>query len=213
MIFGAMSPVALGQPPALDDRAPKSQVTARFRGRTDPEANCDSAQLRQRPFKTAGRMWIKRLHPLVRNQSAHDLDAAVDDAKQRESSEQVTGQLTDGRVKPSASDKEEVGSSSLPRPTPLDQAKHSSLAILLLDHDTSCDTNPRWRFSGARQEGRPTHPRAIDQLPSGAYRVRVYAGADPLTGKRHDLIEVMPAGPKAQSEAEKVRTRLAAPPM
>ena len=48
----------------------------------------------------------------------------------------------------------------------------------------------------------------IDQLPSGAYRVRVYAGIDPLTGKRHDLTEVVPAGPKAESEAEKVRTRL-----
>jgi hypothetical protein len=38
--------------------------------------------------------------------------------------------------------------------------------------------------------------------------VRVYAGVDPLTGKRHDLIETVPAGPKAEAEAEKVRTRL-----
>jgi integrase len=49
---------------------------------------------------------------------------------------------------------------------------------------------------------------AVDQLPSGAYRVRVYAGADPLTGTRHDLVEVVPAEPKAEAEAEKVRTRL-----
>jgi integrase len=48
----------------------------------------------------------------------------------------------------------------------------------------------------------------VDRLPSGAYRVRVYAGADPLTGRRHDLVEVVPAGPKAEAEAEKVRTRL-----
>lgn len=32
---------------------------------------------------------------------------------------------------------------------------------------------------------------AVDELPSGALRVRVYAGADPLTGKRHDLVEVI----------------------
>jgi integrase len=47
-------------------------------------------------------------------------------------------------------------------------------------------------------------------LPSGSFRVRVYAGIDPLTGKRHYLREVVPAGPKAAREAEKVRTRLLA---
>jgi hypothetical protein len=31
---------------------------------------------------------------------------------------------------------------------------------------------------------------SIDRLPSGAHRVRVYAGTDPLTGKRMDLVEV-----------------------
>jgi integrase len=48
----------------------------------------------------------------------------------------------------------------------------------------------------------------IDTLPSGACRVRVYAGVDPLTGKRNYLTEVVPAGPGAAKEAEKVRTRL-----
>jgi integrase len=48
----------------------------------------------------------------------------------------------------------------------------------------------------------------IDRLPSGAFRVRVYAGSDPLTGKRHDLTEVVPPGPRAAAEAEKVRSRL-----
>ena len=38
--------------------------------------------------------------------------------------------------------------------------------------------------------------------------MRVYAGSDPLTGKRHDLTEVVPPGPRAAAEAEKVRTRL-----
>ena len=48
----------------------------------------------------------------------------------------------------------------------------------------------------------------MDLLPSGAYRVRVYAGSDPITGKRHDLTELVPPGPRAAAEAEKVRTRL-----
>lgn len=36
---------------------------------------------------------------------------------------------------------------------------------------------------------------AVDELPSGALRVRVYAGQDPVSGKRHDLVEVIPGGP------------------
>jgi integrase len=48
----------------------------------------------------------------------------------------------------------------------------------------------------------------IEQLASGALRVRVYAGVDPVTKKRHNLIEVVPAGPKAWREAEAVRERL-----
>ena len=59
----------------------------------------------------------------------------------------------------------------------------------------------------------PSKPRqrrrgAIDVLPSGSLRVRVFAGVDPVSGKRHDLVEIVPAGPKAAAEAEKVRTRL-----
>ena len=38
--------------------------------------------------------------------------------------------------------------------------------------------------------------------------MRVYAGIDPLTKKRNYLTEVVPAGPKAEAEAERVRTRL-----
>ena len=48
----------------------------------------------------------------------------------------------------------------------------------------------------------------IEALPSGSFRVRVYAGLDPLTKKRHYLTEIIPAGPKAAKQAEKVRTRL-----
>lgn len=48
----------------------------------------------------------------------------------------------------------------------------------------------------------------IDQLPSGALRVRVYAGVDPVTKRRHDLTEVVPAGPRAATLAEQTLTRL-----
>jgi integrase len=56
--------------------------------------------------------------------------------------------------------------------------------------------------AGRRSRGR------IETLPSGALRVVVYAGVDPITKKRHYLQETVPAGPKAGSTAEKVRTRL-----
>src|SRR4051794_17228762 len=49
---------------------------------------------------------------------------------------------------------------------------------------------------------------SIETLRSGALRVRVYAGVDPLTGKRHYATEVVPAGPRAKRDAEAVRARL-----
>jgi hypothetical protein len=48
----------------------------------------------------------------------------------------------------------------------------------------------------------------IETLPSGSLRVRVYAGIDPLSKKKHYLVETIPAGPKAVKEAEQARTRL-----
>ncbi|HET9258468.1 MAG TPA: hypothetical protein VFO16_25185 [Pseudonocardiaceae bacterium] len=50
---------------------------------------------------------------------------------------------------------------------------------------------------------------SIEELPSGALRVSVYAGTDPLTGRRHYLRESIPAGPGARAGAEKVMRRLA----
>ena len=50
----------------------------------------------------------------------------------------------------------------------------------------------------------------IETLPSSSLRVRVYAGLDPLSKKRHYLVETIPAGPRAAREAEKARTRLLA---
>jgi integrase len=48
----------------------------------------------------------------------------------------------------------------------------------------------------------------IETLASGALRVRVYAGIDAFTGKRHYLTEVVPAGRRAWDEADAIRARL-----
>ena len=48
----------------------------------------------------------------------------------------------------------------------------------------------------------------IDELPSGALRVRVSAGVDPISKKRLYLTEIVPAGPRAAQQAERIRTRL-----
>lgn len=50
----------------------------------------------------------------------------------------------------------------------------------------------------------------IETLPNGSLRVRVYAGIDPISGKRHYLSQIVPAGRDAAKEAEKVRTRFQA---
>ena len=44
----------------------------------------------------------------------------------------------------------------------------------------------------------------IDQLPSGSFRVCVYAGVDPLTRRRHTLQEAT----ETRAEAERVRVKL-----
>ncbi|WAL64499.1 tyrosine-type recombinase/integrase [Amycolatopsis cynarae] len=59
--------------------------------------------------------------------------------------------------------------------------------------------------TGGRRQGRQRGE--IEQLPSGALRVKLYAGVDPLSGKRHYLRETIPPGPKAEEEAEKVLVR------
>jgi hypothetical protein len=48
----------------------------------------------------------------------------------------------------------------------------------------------------------------IETLPSGSLRVRVYAGVDSVSKKKHYLNETVPAGHSAATDAEKVRTRL-----
>jgi integrase len=49
----------------------------------------------------------------------------------------------------------------------------------------------------------------VDVRPSGALRVRVDAGIDPVTGKRHRLVEHVPADtPDKEAVAEQIRVRL-----
>jgi hypothetical protein len=50
----------------------------------------------------------------------------------------------------------------------------------------------------------------IETLPSGSRRVKVYAGVDPVTGKRHYLNDTVTPGPTASRDAEKARTRFLA---
>ena len=49
---------------------------------------------------------------------------------------------------------------------------------------------------------------SIDELPSGAFRVRVYAGVDPVTKRRHNLTEIIPPGRDAERRARAARDRL-----
>lgn len=51
---------------------------------------------------------------------------------------------------------------------------------------------------------------SIETLPSGALRVKVYAGIDPVTKRRHYLTETIPAGPTAERLARAAREQLSA---
>jgi integrase/DNA-binding transcriptional regulator YhcF (GntR family) len=62
--------------------------------------------------------------------------------------------------------------------------------------------------SGARRGPKSRNRGQIEELPSGALRVKVYAGIDPLSGRRNYLTETVPAGSKVWDEAEQARTRL-----
>lgn len=57
-------------------------------------------------------------------------------------------------------------------------------------------------------QGRKAKRGNLEVLASGAIRVRVYAGVDPLTGRDHYLKTTIPAGPNALDAAERERTRL-----
>src|SRR3954466_2940876 len=57
---------------------------------------------------------------------------------------------------------------------------------------------------------RKRHRGEIEKLPSGSLRVRVYAGIDPITRKKHYLTEVIPVGRGAAKASDRARTRLLA---
>ena len=65
-------------------------------------------------------------------------------------------------------------------------------------------------MSGRPRVGKTRARGNIETLRSGALRVRVYAGIDPVTKKRHNLIQVVEPGPKAWRKAEEVRDRFLA---
>jgi integrase len=48
----------------------------------------------------------------------------------------------------------------------------------------------------------------IEPLPSGSLRVKVYAGTNPVTGKKFYLTETVKPGPRQERTAEQVRTKL-----
>ncbi|GAA4672853.1 hypothetical protein GCM10023215_00190 [Pseudonocardia yuanmonensis] len=49
---------------------------------------------------------------------------------------------------------------------------------------------------------------SIETRANGSLCVSVYAGIEPVTGRRHYLREAVPAGPRAWREAEDVKNRL-----
>src|SRR5687768_13302306 len=51
--------------------------------------------------------------------------------------------------------------------------------------------------------GRSRTRGGVEQLPSGSLRVSVYAGIDPVSKKRHYLVETVPSGPSAARDAER----------
>ncbi|WP_202872846.1 tyrosine-type recombinase/integrase [Kribbella capetownensis] len=60
----------------------------------------------------------------------------------------------------------------------------------------------------AKVKAKPKRPRGqIETLPSGSLRVSVYAGLDPISKDRVYLRETVPAGPKAEDQAEAVLAR------
>lgn len=62
-------------------------------------------------------------------------------------------------------------------------------------------------MAGRRAAGKAYARSNIGTLRSGALRVRMHAGVDPVTKQRHDLVEVVPPGPNARREAEKILDR------
>ncbi|GLY66029.1 hypothetical protein Atai01_26480 [Amycolatopsis taiwanensis] len=75
--------------------------------------------------------------------------------------------------------------------------------------DITWDAKPSYPRRTAAYEKVRKRPRgSIDVRPSGALRVRVFAGYDSITGKRNYLVEHVPPGPDAEREAEAALVRV-----
>jgi hypothetical protein len=62
--------------------------------------------------------------------------------------------------------------------------------------DITCDADRVSLRAVTPSSAAPARVRGgIDELPSGALRVRVYAGLDPVSKRRHYLTEIIAAGP------------------
>lgn len=59
----------------------------------------------------------------------------------------------------------------------------------------------------ARKTAQKRQRGEIITLPNGGRRVKVYAGIDPLTGRRHYLDQTLPPGPRVDDDAEAQLTR------
>ena len=71
---------------------------------------------------------------------------------------------------------------------------------------TWCETRRRC----CRGPANDAQSRGDSGASNGSLRVRVFAGEDPVTRKRHYVSELVPPGPRARREAERVRTKLLA---
>jgi hypothetical protein len=69
-------------------------------------------------------------------------------------------------------------------------------------------TTKKQRSRSGHAAGRSRPRGSIDRLDSGSLRVRVDAGADPITGKRHRPTVIVAPGPDDEHQAEVALTRL-----
>ncbi len=92
--------------------------------------------------------------------------------------------------------------------TTVEQRRCKAVSSMLVSRNIKHDANRAIVRHVMQQRGRQRTQGAIDELPSGSLRVRVFAGYDSVTRRRNYLTEHIPAGPDALREAEKARTRL-----
>ena len=92
---------------------------------------------------------------------------------------------------------------------PLDQGLCKPLDRSAASHATGCAAKAGILLviAGRPGTGKARAKGTIGTLRSGSLRVRAYAGVDPVTRKRHDLVELVPPGPNARRQAEAILAR------